>query len=325
MKRAFSHGAAAACCGLITQQLTLRGDARRQRTESPLFASSSGFPSTASARPTWSPPSASCCARRARAWRRSPPTRPRAPPQHHGRAGPPHRAAGLRHGVVRHLESVATYPELRAAYNAVQPQVSAFYSGIPLNSGLWQASRAFAATAEGRADRRAAALSAQDHRELSPPWRRSGRRRQEAAGRDRRRADAGHHQVRRKRARFHQRLRAGDYRCGRTGRPAAHRRGRRPRERRAQGPGRLAIHPAGARLLRGDDLPGQRRHAPPGVPGYSRPRHRGATRQPAADRAHSGIARARRPACWDSAISPTWCWKTAWPTTAPAPWRFWKI
>ncbi len=30
--------------------------------------------------------------------------------------------------VVRHLESVATYPELRAAFNAVQPEVSAFYS-----------------------------------------------------------------------------------------------------------------------------------------------------------------------------------------------------
>ena len=41
-------------------------------------------------------------------------------------------------GVVRHLESVATYPELRAAYNAVQPEVSAFYSGIPLNAGLWR-------------------------------------------------------------------------------------------------------------------------------------------------------------------------------------------
>ena len=28
--------------------------------------------------------------------------------------------------VVRHLESVATYPELRAAWNAVQPELSAF-------------------------------------------------------------------------------------------------------------------------------------------------------------------------------------------------------
>jgi len=52
-------------------------------------------------------------------------------------------------GVVRHLESVATYPELRAAFNAVQPEVSAFYSGIPLNEGLWNSLKKFAATAEG--------------------------------------------------------------------------------------------------------------------------------------------------------------------------------
>ena len=50
--------------------------------------------------------------------------------------------------VVGHLESVATYPELRAAYNAVQPRVSAFYSAIPMNEGLWQALRSFADTAE---------------------------------------------------------------------------------------------------------------------------------------------------------------------------------
>ena len=53
--------------------------------------------------------------------------------------------------VVRHLESVATYPELRAAYNAVQPEVSSFYSGIPLNQGLWQGIKTFAGTPEGRA------------------------------------------------------------------------------------------------------------------------------------------------------------------------------
>ena len=51
-------------------------------------------------------------------------------------------------GVVRHLESVATTPELRAAFNAVQPSVSAFYSGIPLNAGLWRGIKAFAQTAE---------------------------------------------------------------------------------------------------------------------------------------------------------------------------------
>src|ERR1035438_9081906 len=52
-------------------------------------------------------------------------------------------------GVVRHLESVATYPELRAAFNAVQPEVSAFYSGIPLNEGLWNCLKTYSRTEEG--------------------------------------------------------------------------------------------------------------------------------------------------------------------------------
>ncbi|MEO8593421.1 MAG: M3 family metallopeptidase [Candidatus Solibacter sp.] len=50
--------------------------------------------------------------------------------------------------VVRHLESVATYPELRTAFNAIQPEISAFYSGIALNARLWQHIKAFAATSE---------------------------------------------------------------------------------------------------------------------------------------------------------------------------------
>jgi oligopeptidase A len=52
--------------------------------------------------------------------------------------------------VVRHLESVATYPELREVYNAVQPEVSAFYSGIPLHAGLWQAIKSYSETEEAR-------------------------------------------------------------------------------------------------------------------------------------------------------------------------------
>jgi oligopeptidase A len=52
-------------------------------------------------------------------------------------------------GVVRHLESVATYPELRAVFNAVQPEVSAFYSGIALDEGLWKCILAYSRTAEG--------------------------------------------------------------------------------------------------------------------------------------------------------------------------------
>ncbi len=54
-------------------------------------------------------------------------------------------------GVVKHLESVATFPELRDAYNRVQPEVSAFYSSIPLDAGLWKAIQAYAATDQAQA------------------------------------------------------------------------------------------------------------------------------------------------------------------------------
>jgi len=53
-------------------------------------------------------------------------------------------------GIARHLEAVATTPELRAAYNAVQPLVSAFYSSLPLNESLWKAVQAYAATEEAK-------------------------------------------------------------------------------------------------------------------------------------------------------------------------------
>ena len=49
-------------------------------------------------------------------------------------------------GVVRHLEAVATSPELRAAWNAVEPETSAFYSRIPLNEGLWKQLQRYAGT-----------------------------------------------------------------------------------------------------------------------------------------------------------------------------------
>src|SRR6478609_1067035 len=52
--------------------------------------------------------------------------------------------------VVRHIESVATTPAFRAAFNAVQPKASAFYSSIPLHEGLWKAIKAYAGTNEGR-------------------------------------------------------------------------------------------------------------------------------------------------------------------------------
>ena len=50
--------------------------------------------------------------------------------------------------VVSHLESVATYPELRDAYNAVEPKVSAFDSKIPLNEALWKQIKCFSETEE---------------------------------------------------------------------------------------------------------------------------------------------------------------------------------
>jgi oligopeptidase A len=53
--------------------------------------------------------------------------------------------------VVRHLEAVCTTPELRAAYNAVEPMTSAFYSRIPLHEGLWKALQEYAGTAEAAA------------------------------------------------------------------------------------------------------------------------------------------------------------------------------
>src|SRR6185312_11273674 len=45
----------------------------------------------------------------------------------------------------------ATTPEIRAAHNAVEPEVSAFFSSIPLNEKLWEALKAYAATPEAKA------------------------------------------------------------------------------------------------------------------------------------------------------------------------------
>jgi oligopeptidase A len=53
-------------------------------------------------------------------------------------------------GVVRHLEGVVSTPELRQAWNAAQPAVSAFYSSIPLHEGLWKALNEYAASEEAK-------------------------------------------------------------------------------------------------------------------------------------------------------------------------------
>jgi oligopeptidase A len=53
-------------------------------------------------------------------------------------------------GIVRHLEAVVTSPELRAAWNEVEPETSAFYSRIPLNEGLWKQLRRYAETEDAK-------------------------------------------------------------------------------------------------------------------------------------------------------------------------------
>lgn len=54
-------------------------------------------------------------------------------------------------GLVSHLESVVTTPELRAAVNDVKPRVSEFYSSIPLDAALWSAISAYAKTPDAAA------------------------------------------------------------------------------------------------------------------------------------------------------------------------------
>jgi oligopeptidase A len=54
-------------------------------------------------------------------------------------------------GVTRHLESVSTYPELREAFNRVQPKASLFYTEIVLDPGLWRILQEYAATPEAHA------------------------------------------------------------------------------------------------------------------------------------------------------------------------------
>ncbi len=51
-------------------------------------------------------------------------------------------------GPVGHLVSVAETPELRDAYNAVLPEISTFWSSIPLHDGIWRRLKAFAETEE---------------------------------------------------------------------------------------------------------------------------------------------------------------------------------
>lgn len=52
--------------------------------------------------------------------------------------------------VLQHLESVATYPEWRAAFNATREPLSQFYSSITLNEDLWNALKEYSETDEAK-------------------------------------------------------------------------------------------------------------------------------------------------------------------------------
>ena len=56
----------------------------------------------------------------------------------------------MAYGLVNHLEAVTEDPALRAAYNAVQPEISRFFSSIALNGDLYRALRAFSESEEAK-------------------------------------------------------------------------------------------------------------------------------------------------------------------------------
>ncbi len=166
-------------------------------------------------------------------------------------------------GVVRHLESVATYPELRAAFNAAQPEVSAFYTGIPLDAGLWSNIKAFAATPEAAqlegARRRFLHKTVETFRRHGADLPPEGKKRLEEI-------DVELTQITTKFAEnvldstnAFELVLTTEADARRT---AAHGDRQRARERAAQGTGRLALHPAGAGLFRGDDLSRRQRRPP---------------------------------------------------------------
>jgi oligopeptidase A len=52
--------------------------------------------------------------------------------------------------IVSHLEAVMNTPDIRAAYNAMQPLVSAFYAQIPLHAALWTAVKEYSLSDQAR-------------------------------------------------------------------------------------------------------------------------------------------------------------------------------
>ena len=53
-------------------------------------------------------------------------------------------------GLVQHLDALCNSPVLREAYNAMLPQVSAFYAKIPLNEDLWDLIETYSKTEKAR-------------------------------------------------------------------------------------------------------------------------------------------------------------------------------
>ena len=86
--------------------------------------------------------------------------------------------------VVRHLESVATYPELRAAYNEVLGPVSQFYTSIPLNAKVWSAVKAVSESKQaaelGPVDKRFLDKTVKNFRRAGAELNDEGKRRLEA-------------------------------------------------------------------------------------------------------------------------------------------------
>lgn len=139
--------------------------------------------------------------------------------QHARSAGISRRKAWLRHGRRRHLESVGTYPELRAAFNSGQPKVSVLFSGIPLNEDVWKRLMAFAALPEAQP------LSSSKKRSLEETigsFRRSGADlypQDKERLLDQRRTRQGDNEVFRERPGRDQRLRINHRQRGRAGGP----------------------------------------------------------------------------------------------------------
>ena len=90
--------------------------------------------------------------------------------------------------VVGHLEAVASTEELRKVWNEVQPEISAFYAGIPLHQGLWKALQDYASTAEARhltgARRRLLDKTLDEFRRHGAELDRAGKERLEAISRE---------------------------------------------------------------------------------------------------------------------------------------------